>query len=178
MAPLLDFVALQKAPLKSAEALPGLELPELREVLAAAMPGVRHSLATSWIDEQDEHTLVDAATGSAARVVIPWGQDHAHSRTWIGEIGTRPLLEQLRECLLEWELNGRVIPECWKLEQKAPTGHTYMRCFPPPPDRRNGTRFGRWKKEAEAVMDEQEIDLQSEPNGSRVWVYRAFVADW
>ncbi|GAA2798514.1 hypothetical protein [Saccharopolyspora taberi] len=113
MSPILDFAALQAAPLKPAVTLPGLEHPAFPSVLAAAMPGVRHS-RTSWPDDQDEHSLVDPETGSAVRIVITWDRRQGRARTCIAEIGTRKLWDELVGRLGEWERHSRTIPEHWQ----------------------------------------------------------------
>ncbi len=119
--PMLDFATLEAAPLRSAVTLPGLEHPAFPEVLAAAMPGVRRSRTTSWTDEQDEHSLVDPASGSAVRIVITWDRAQARARTCIAEVGTRPLWDELVTYLGQWERNGRTIPEHWRVSA-APDG--------------------------------------------------------
>lgn len=113
MCPMLDFAALAGKPLKSAVTLPGLEHPAFPAVLAAAMPGVRHS-RTSWPDGQEEHSLVDPETGSAIRILITWNRGRQRARTTVAEIGSRRLWDELVERLGEWERNSRCVPEHWQ----------------------------------------------------------------
>ncbi|WP_418153421.1 hypothetical protein [Actinoalloteichus caeruleus] len=82
-------------------------------MLAAAMPGVQHS-RQSWPDEQDEHSLVDAETGSAVRIIITWDRRQGRARPCIAEIGTRNLWDELVVVLGEWERNSRTIPPHWQ----------------------------------------------------------------
>lgn len=109
---LLDFAELQTKPLKPAVTLSGLEHPLFPEILAAALPGVRHS-RTSRFTERDEHSLVDPSSGSAVRIVIAWDRTAGRARTSIAEIGPRPLWDELVGCLCEWETHGRSFPEHW-----------------------------------------------------------------
>lgn len=109
----LDFAALDSVPLRPSMTLPGLEHPQLPEVLAAAMPGVRHSRARG-VDYQDEHSLVDTATGSAARIIIAWHRHQHRARTRAAEIGPRTLWDELVGYLGEWERHSRTIPEHWQ----------------------------------------------------------------
>lgn len=112
-----DFAALRAGPLKPAVTLPSLEDPALREVLAAAMPGVRHS-RTSWADGQDEHLLIDLDIGSAVRITIAWDPRQGRARTHIAEIGPRALWDELVTYFGEWERNGRTIPARWSSEEE------------------------------------------------------------
>ncbi|GAB3288930.1 hypothetical protein GCM10027563_25250 [Parasphingorhabdus pacifica] len=112
MPPHLDFAALDAKPLTPAVTLPGLEHPAFPTVLAAAMPGVGHS-RSCWPDEQDEHSLVDPATGSAVRIIIAWDRHRGRARTCVAEIGPRELWDELVTYVWEWERHGRTIPEHW-----------------------------------------------------------------
>lgn len=104
--------SLQGRMLKPAVTLPGLKHPALREVLSAAMPGVRHS-RTSWPDGQEEHLLIDLDTGSTVRITIGRDPQHGRARTFIAEIGPRALWDELVSHLGEWERNSRTIPPRW-----------------------------------------------------------------
>ncbi len=104
--------ALRARPLKLAVTLPGLEHPAFRDVLAAAMPGVRH-FRTAWPDGQAEHSLIDSDAGSALRITIAWDPRRRRARTRIAEIGPRSLWDELVIHLTEWQHNSRTIPACW-----------------------------------------------------------------
>lgn len=106
--PILDLAALQAQPLKPAVTLPALEHPSFPGVLAAAMPGVRHSRK-----QQDEHALIDPATGSAIRIITTWDRGQGRARTCVGEIGPRALWDELVGYVGEWERNSRTFPEHW-----------------------------------------------------------------
>lgn len=114
MPPLLDLAALQGLPLKNAVTLPGLDHPAFPGVLAAALPGVQHSRKSWPALDEDEHSLIDPATGSAVRIIIAWDQHQCRARTCIAEIGPRPLFDELVTRLGEWERHGRTIPDHWQ----------------------------------------------------------------
>lgn len=78
MAPLLNLAVLQFMPLDNAAPPPDRDRSAFPLVPTAARPNVRHSLTTSWPDEQDEYSLVAPAAGAAIRVMTTWNAPTMH----------------------------------------------------------------------------------------------------
>lgn len=90
----IDLHALVRAaPLKPAVQVLALAHPALPSVLRMGLPGVRY--LASRVGRDEEHLLVDDASGSAARIRIAWCSTLARTRCDAGEIGPRRLYDEL-----------------------------------------------------------------------------------
>ena len=111
--PTLDLAELDQAPLRPAVYLSTVEHNEFPAALAVALPTVVH--ATNHVAElHDEHEFIDAANGSAVRLVLTFDFRARQVRARVAEAGPLGLWDRIVSAATQWNQDSRPPADRWR----------------------------------------------------------------
>ena len=111
--PTLDLAELDDAPSKPAVYLRAFEHHQFPAALAVALPTVVH--ATNHVAElHDEHEFIDAANGSAVRLVLTFDFRARQVRARVAEAGPLGLWDRIVAAATQWNQDSRPPADRWR----------------------------------------------------------------